>query len=495
MIHSMNPRSSPFYWAFFFILGPVAGSNFRAADANPAPPRISITSSNGQQRLVFPYPAAEQYKVLSGIDPTLPLGTNASGLLIGPTFVGTNTEASRIYMVNVTPLNSNALLSATALNRLTYGPTPDDLEHIAAVGPQQFISEQLDYNGIVDNLDTDPPITNAPPAPPPLTNWIRISASGTTSGTNIILYLNGRGRVYLDDLRLVLGTNADTGSNLARNGDFEELTLSPPWFTTATTTGTTITNSPAVSGNAASGTNCLLLISTGNGSGQSTGFWQPFATNLQYGSTQRFALSVSYLPVQNASNTVLTVRLSGTSTTNYVTLPPTPPTPPAPPAPVSPLYAKLTNGAPPLANYLTAPVTNSLSDLRAYHILHAVQSKRQLYEVLVQFFDNHFSTEYQKLKDWFDNNHGNAITNDAMRANLAIDFEWREYQKWRQLLLDPNCTFYDLLKVSVESPAMIIYLDTILSSRSAANENYAREILELHTFGADNGYLQQDIVD
>jgi uncharacterized protein (DUF1800 family) len=42
---------------------------------------------------------------------------------------------------------------------------------------------------------------------------------------------------------------------------------------------------------------------------------------------------------------------------------------------------------------------------------------------------------------------------------------------------------------------MIIYLDTVLSSRSAANENYARELLELHTFGADNGYIQQDIVD
>src|SRR4030095_7984358 len=42
---------------------------------------------------------------------------------------------------------------------------------------------------------------------------------------------------------------------------------------------------------------------------------------------------------------------------------------------------------------------------------------------------------------------------------------------------------------------MIIYLDTVLSTRGAPNENYAREILELHTMGVDNGYVQQDIVE
>jgi uncharacterized protein (DUF1800 family) len=42
---------------------------------------------------------------------------------------------------------------------------------------------------------------------------------------------------------------------------------------------------------------------------------------------------------------------------------------------------------------------------------------------------------------------------------------------------------------------MIIYLDTILSGKAAPNQNYAREVLELSTMGADNGYIQQDIVD
>src|SRR6185436_3424806 len=143
------------------------------------------------------------------------------------------------------------------------------------------------------------------------------------------------------------------------------------------------------------------------------------------------------------------------STIRDITLPawPTPPpTPPTPPVSVFPIYSKLTNAAPPLPGYSLPPANVTLSDMRAYHILHAVQSKRQLYEIMVQFFDNHFSTQYQKIEDYFDNNFSNVVTNDAMRKNLSVDLEWREHQKWRQALLNPNCNFYDLLKISIESP-------------------------------------------
>src|SRR6185503_114089 len=73
----------------------------------------------------------------------------------------------------------------------------------------------------------------------------------------------------------------------------------------------------------------------------------------------------------------------------------------------------------------------------------------------------------------------------------------REMSRWRQALLNPNCTFYDLLKVHIESPAEIIYLDTVESRGDGvniANENYARELFELFAMGVDNGYEQNDIV-
>ncbi|HEY2951110.1 MAG TPA: DUF1800 family protein [Verrucomicrobiae bacterium] len=486
----MNTRRT-LGWLLLLCLGAGHIQSLAAAEANPPPPSIvSTVTSNGQARFSFPYPGAERYDVFGAPNVTAPFTTNVAGALVGPTFTpATNAGPTGFYRVSVTPMNSNALFAATVLNRLTYGPSPADVEHIAGIGPDAFILEQMKPENIGETIDTDPPITNTPPPvppPPPLTNWIRVSASGLTSGTrtNILIYLSEAGQVYLDDVRVVLGNTADVGPNLLENGDFENGQFSPPWTAQSPFGGSIITNSPTPDGLGASGTNCLLLIGTARGSSLADSFWAPFATNAP--SAQRYTLSFSYLPVQNLNNITLTVRLSGSLTEADVALPAPPggppPPPPAPPA-ISPIYAKLTN------------TLATLDDLRAWHVLHAVRSQRQLHEVLVQFFDNHFCTQYQKTKDWFDNNYSGAVTNDTDRARLALDFDWREHRKWREALLNANCTFYDLLKISGESPAMTIYLDTVLNTKAAANENYGRELMELHTMGVDNGYLQQDIVE
>ncbi len=457
-------------------------TNTFAGEANPPPPQSSVRqTSNGLPVLAFPYPAAQQYTVFGATNAAGPYVTPTPGLLTGPTFLVTNPALRCFYRVSATQMSSNDLFSATVLNRLTYGPTPGDLDHIKAVGPEQFIAEQLAAEAIAETIDTDPPITNAPPPPPPLTNWIRGSATGTAAATNLIVYLSGAGKVYLDDLRLVAGTNADTGANLIANGDFEDATLSPPWIVGSPFTAV-ITNSPTVDGLAASGAKCLLLTGTAGSTGVPNALWQPFATSTPAAS-QKFTLSFSYLPVPNSGSNVLTVRLSGSLTIAKVPLPQAPPLPPAAPPAIAAVYARLTN------------VTASLDELRAWHVFHAIHGQRQLHEILAQFFQNHFTTEYQKTKDWFDENYSRAITNATVRQWLAVDLHWREYRKFRDLLLNPNTTFYDLLKVSIESPAMIIYLDTVLNTRAAPNQNYARELMELHTLGVDNGYIQQDIVD
>jgi len=113
--------------------------------------------------------------------------------------------------------------------------------------------------------------------------------------------------------------------------------------------------------------------------------------------------------------------------------------------------------------------------------------------VLCQFCENHFVTQYSKSVEYL-----NVFTQDfGLQDRYATDWEFREQTKWRNAMLNPQCTFYDLLKVSAESPAMIVYLDTVNSKgngNNIANENYARELLELFTFGVDNGYDQTDIV-
>src|SRR5713101_4997100 len=55
--------------------------------------------------------------------------------------------------------------------------------------------------------------------------------------------------------------------------------------------------------------------------------------------------------------------------------------------------------------------------------------------------------------------------------------------------------FEDLLMATAKSPAMLFYLDNERSRAGNLNENYAREIMELHTLGVDGGYTQKDVTE
>jgi uncharacterized protein (DUF1800 family) len=117
-----------------------------------------------------------------------------------------------------------------------------------------------------------------------------------------------------------------------------------------------------------------------------------------------------------------------------------------------------------------------------------------LVEVLLQFLENHFVTQYSKSETYFNGKYNGD--DSIMEDRVPTQLEYLENLRWRQALLNPTCTFSNLLTISAESLAMIIYLDTVTSKGNGsniANENYAREVLELFTFGVDNGYDQSDI--
>ncbi|MBA4147500.1 MAG: DUF1800 family protein [Verrucomicrobia bacterium] len=157
-------------------------------------------------------------------------------------------------------------------------------------------------------------------------------------------------------------------------------------------------------------------------------------------------------------------------------------------------YTTNTNTLVVTTNNVHSSTNAAIADFRAWHVLRAVGAKRQLLEVLLQFWENHFVTQYSKSFTYF----GRFYNGDSgVRENrLATQAEYLEIDRWRTALLNPQCTFYDLLKISVESPAMIIYLDTVDSRgdrSNVPNENYARELLELFTVGVDNGYDQNDL--
>jgi uncharacterized protein (DUF1800 family) len=117
----------------------------------------------------------------------------------------------------------------------------------------------------------------------------------------------------------------------------------------------------------------------------------------------------------------------------------------------------------------------------------ATESPRQLEEVMVDFWFNHF----------------NVVAGKGLNHVLIADYE---RQAIRPYVLGK---FRDLLGATAKHPAMLFYLDNWLSAASTAdararvpgtrtlisglNENYARELMELHTLGVDGGYSQQDV--
>ncbi len=104
-------------------------------------------------------------------------------------------------------------------------------------------------------------------------------------------------------------------------------------------------------------------------------------------------------------------------------------------------------------------------------LLRATYSPAQLQEQMVWFWLNHFSVfQYKGNVRW-----------------LAADYAERAVR--------PHTLghFRDLVLATLMHPAMLQYLDNAQNAAGHINENYARELMELHTLGVDAGYTQQDV--
>lgn len=419
--------------------------------ADEAPPRATITLTNGQVRVAgTPFPSADAYLLRGGPEvagPFTVLATNSDGRVFelgAPAAAG----AAGFLQLEAVPMDTDRFLAGHLLSRLAYGPTPDELDRVAALGADAYIAEQLTPEFLAEDLPHNRiTATN---------DWQFVTATGPGSSSTLYMYLTAIGSGYVDDLRLVAGTVPAQGANLIRNGDFERALSAADWQVAPNHAGSALTTAEKVRGSAA-----LHLVATGPGETRESAIVQEISPGLSAGQT--YTLSYWWKPAPGSS-AVPTIRLSGSG---IVATPGT-------------LRDGLEEGR------------AQLRDLRAWHALNAVHSRRQLLEVLLQFFDNHFVTQHSKTVDFFDGYYSGF---DA-EQRLATYWEFHELERWRQALLNPRVTFLDLLRISAESPAMIIYLDTVNSRGDAgniANENYARELLELFTFGVDNGYDQRDI--
>jgi uncharacterized protein (DUF1800 family) len=163
---------------------------------------------------------------------------------------------------------------------------------------------------------------------------------------------------------------------------------------------------------------------------------------------------------------------------------------------------------------MAGPPRKVVEDLQQAKLLRAVYSERQLDEVLVDFWMNHFNVFAGKGQDRY------LLT--SYERDVVRPRAWGRFE--------------DLLRATAQSPAMLFYLDNWLSTDPSANvndlrramaeengcgpgaasagrrrmqqppaskgkrkaglnENYAREIMELHTLGVDGGYTQKDVTE
>src|SRR5262249_50087312 len=131
-----------------------------------------------------------------------------------------------------------------------------------------------------------------------------------------------------------------------------------------------------------------------------------------------------------------------------------------------------------------------LRELQQAKLVRAIFSEKQLQEVMVDFWYNHFNVWANKdTARWM----VTSYERDVIRPHALGKFK-------------------ELLVATAQSPAMLYYLDNFLSKaespvkkeadgnpspvrRPGLNENYGRELMELHTLGVDGGYTQKDVTE
>jgi len=131
----------------------------------------------------------------------------------------------------------------------------------------------------------------------------------------------------------------------------------------------------------------------------------------------------------------------------------------------------------PLGELLEYNAGELLDQMTRDKILRATHSNRQLQEVMVDFWTDHFNIDPSKG-----------------------DSKWLKPADDRTVIRRHALgNFRDLTAASAKSPSMLWYLDGRLNRRASGagkpNENYARELLELHTLGVNGGYTQRDVME
>ncbi len=511
----MNPRHLPPTLLGLALLIPGTGS-IRGATA---PAITSVHSQNRTLVVSASVPAGYRHAVLESGSTVIEaqreslVSGGLSGAPASVTFVIPNPDATRFFRVRfgITEAVPPATLSGPqhfivdynvpgseplspqeraghALNRLAYGPTAADLQAALSLGATAYVEQQLDPASIDESGNTALTaretrlFTSFQPTEE--TAWIAAGdtwrylkgtqappAAWKNPGFNDATWLEGRtGIGYGDD---------DDATVLA---DMRQTATNPGYLTVYLRRTFTVPDPAA---------NDALILSVDfddgfvaylngtevarqNVTGANPAFNAPASGDHEAGEPVEFDLSPRRSLLQAGEN-VLAVELHNASlTSSDATIIPR-------------LISRRQLPIPPQQRITSIDALQQLVHVRGTY------SRRQLQAVLAEFWENHFTTDYDKVTEYLAdlrNSDARPAMTEAQAAREAAHAEYTEYQFFHDHALG---YFGDLLLYSATSPAELIYLDNVLNVKGAPNENYAREILELFAFGVDNRYAQTDI--
>ena len=197
------------------------------------------------------------------------------------------------------------------------------------------------------------------------TTWQRAVVTGKATSSVLYLYLENIGDAFVDDVRLVAGTDPDAGDNLLFNGDFE--TAFPgAWTVSDNLKGSSLTDNPAHAGKSA-----LHLVSTAPGTSRASSVFQDLSASRPLTTDAVYTLSFWYLP--NPAGGKLTLRLSGAGGSAAPILssadlkPATTPVARWTPGAANSLVASLPEFPPVWINEVMPDNATSISDIRGRH--------------------------------------------------------------------------------------------------------------------------------
>lgn len=319
------------------------------------------------------------------------------------------------------------------LNRLTFGPRPGDIDKVRSIGLEKFINNQLNPSSlaespiVIEQLEKTASLRTAPSSQ--LLAEFRDERMRSKAAKRENLSFNNQSKTAsnrFNDVRGTAGLNEESGSNSV-NGN-------------STDAGTAMERSP--------GSGDQVAMQFGNG--QQNGFQQQqksFGKRMK----RKRAFADGFRTDREQNN-----------------------------------FAQ--NAQPPrgrmdedMNKFRRAVESQTLDD----KLVRAIESPRQLNELLCDFWFNHFNI---------------CSTKGVDRVLVGV----YEEQAIRPYVLG---NFRDMLGATMHHPAMMFYLDNAQNTkdgfqannpknkRRGINENYARELMELHTLGVDGGYTQHDVAE